>query len=286
MVLRKGDIACFSASWQDKAAAIRSIADQLRIGLDSLVFADDNAFERNIVRRELPMVAVPELPEDPALYANALADAGYFEALHLTAEDLQRSQQYQANLQREHIKASATDLTGYLKSLDMELRWGRFDRVGHQRIVQLINKTNQFNLTTRRYTDEDVAKVIDDANVLSLQLRLLDRFGDNGVIALVIGRPLSCSAAIEIDTWLMSCRVLGRQVEQATLNLIVAEARRLSAEILIGRYLPTAKNAMVADHFAKLGFSACKQGGGTLWRLNLKDFVPIPTFMRVVEADQ
>jgi FkbH-like protein len=284
MVLKKDDIACFSASWQDKAAAIRDIADQLRIGLDSLVFADDNPFERNIVRRELPMVAVPELPEDPALYAAALADAGYFEASHLTTEDLQRSQQYQANLQREHIKASTTDLTGYLQSLDMELRWGRFDRVGQQRIVQLINKTNQFNLTTRRYTDDEVAKVIDAPNVLSLQLRLLDRFGDNGIIALVIGRPLSCGAAIDIDTWLMSCRVLGRQVEQATLNLVAAEAARLGAESLIGRYLPTAKNAMVADHFAKLGFSACEQDGGTLWKLDLKDFVPIPTFMRVVEA--
>ena len=284
MVLKKGDIACFAASWQDKAAAIRGIADQLRIGLDSLVFADDNPFERNIVRRELPMVAVPELPEDPALYATALADAGYFEAVHLTAEDLQRSQQYQANLQREHTKASTTDLTGYLESLNMELRWGRFDRIGHQRIVQLINKTNQFNLTTRRYTDEEVAKVIGDPNVLSLQLRLLDRFGDNGVIALVIGRPLPCAVAIEIDTWLMSCRVLGRQVEQATLNLIAAEARRLGAESLIGRYLPTAKNGMVADHFAKLGFSACEWEDSTRWKLNLKDFVPVPTFMRIVEV--
>jgi FkbH-like protein len=282
MVLKRNDIACFAASWQDKATAIRGIADQLRIGLDAVVFADDNPFERNIVRRELPMVAVPELPDDPALYANALADAGYFEAVHLTAEDLERTRQYQANLQREHIQASATDLQGYLKTLDMELQWSRFDRIGRQRIVQLINKTNQFNLTTRRYTDDDVANVIADRKVLSLQLRLLDRFGDNGIIALVIGHPFD--DAIEIDTWLMSCRVLGRHVEQATLNLIASEAKRLGSSALIGRYVPTAKNGMVKDHYEKLGFSAFDRGAETLWKMNLEQFVPQSTFMRVVEG--
>jgi len=228
------------------------------------------------------MVAVPELPEDPALYAHALADAGYFESVRLTEEDLKRSGQYQANSQREQIKASATDLEGYLRGLDMELRWGRFDRIGQQRIVQLINKTNQFNLTTRRYTDGDVAKVIADPAVLSLQLRLLDRFGDNGVIALAIGRFVPFDDAIEIDTWLMSCRVLGRLVEEATLNLIAAEATRLGAKTLIGRYAPTAKNGMVRNHYENLGFSAFDRDGETLWRLELNDYVPKPTFMRVV----
>ena len=281
MVLQRGDIACFAASWRDKPTAIRGIAEQLNIGIDLLVFADDNPFERDLVRRELPMVAVPELPEDPALYANVLADAGYFEAVHLTEEDLQRSGQYQANLQREQIKASATDLAGYLRSLDMELRWGRFDRMGQQRIVQLINKTNQFNLTTRRYSDEQVAEVVADPAVLSLQLRLLDRFGDNGVIALAIGRFGPFDDAIEIDTWLMSCRVLGRLVEEATLNLIAAEATRLGAKTLIGRYIPTSKNGMVKDHYEKLGFSAFDRERDTLWRLDLKDYVPKPTFMRL-----
>ena len=163
----------------------------------------------------------------------------------------------------------------------MELRWGRFDRVGQQRIVQLINKTNQFNLTTRRYTDEEVAEVIADPAVLSLQLRLLDRFGDNGVIALAIGRFVPFDDSIEIDTWLMSCRVLGRLVEEATLNLIAAEATRLGAKTLIGRYIPTTKNGMVKDHYEKLGFSAFDREGDTLWRLDLKDYVPKPTFMRL-----
>ena len=128
MVLQREDIACFVANWTDKASNLREIAAQLNIGLDALVFVDDNPFERNIVRRELPMVAVPELPDDPALYADCLADAGYFESVRLTAEDLQRARQYQANAERAAARGSTTDLEGYLRSLDMDLRWRRFDR--------------------------------------------------------------------------------------------------------------------------------------------------------------
>ena len=158
MVLKNEDIACFVANWSDKAKNLRAIAEQLNIGIDSLVFVDDNPFERNIVRRELPMVAVPELTEDPALYADSIADAGYFEALQITTEDFERGGQYRANAARESLRASHTDMEGYLKSLNMELRWQSFDRVGLQRIVQLINKTNQFNLTSRRYTEGDVSR--------------------------------------------------------------------------------------------------------------------------------
>jgi FkbH-like protein len=157
MVLRLSDIACFVANWDDKASNIRRIAATLNIGIDSLVFADDNPFERNLIRREIPAVAVPELPADPALYARCLADAGYFEANRLTQNDLERSEQYQANLKREVMRASVTDLTQYLRSLTMRLEWKRFDSVGLQRITQLINKTNQFNLTTRRYNETEVA---------------------------------------------------------------------------------------------------------------------------------
>ena len=151
------------------------------------MFADDNPAERAIVRRELPMVAVPELPEDPTLWPATLAAAGYFESLRLTKEDLERSGQYQANLRRGSLMASATDLEGYLRSLEMRAIWSRFDRVGQARTVQLINKTNQFNLTTRRITDEAVAALIEDERTLTLQIRLIDTFGDNGIIAIVIG---------------------------------------------------------------------------------------------------
>ncbi len=286
MVLRLPDIACFVANWTDKAANIREIATRLNIGVDSLVFADDNPFERQIVRRELPMVGVPELPADPALYSQRLADAGYFEGLHLTPEDLERTRQYHANQQRASLVSSTTDVASYLRSLDMEAQWSRFNEVGLQRIVQLTNKTNQFNLTTRRTDESTIAALIADPRALTLQIRLLDQFGDNGIIAIIVGRFETASTDMLIDTWLMSCRVLGRGVEQTTLNLIAEQALRLGARRLIGEYRPTAKNGMVRDHYAKLGFKVLAEldGGVTRWELRLDDFAPRETFIRTAEV--
>ena len=285
MVLRRGDIASFVANWSDKAGNIRAIAEELNIGLDSLVFIDDNPFERNLVRQELPMVAVPEVSDDPVGFPIALSGAGYFEGLSVTDEDRERTSQYQGNKARDALKASATDLAGYLRGLEMRLVVKRFDRIGLQRIVQLINKSNQFNLTTRRYTDEDVIAVMADPDAFGLQLRLLDRFGDNGVIAIVIGR-LQANKDLLIDTWLMSCRVLGRQVEPTTLNLIAAEASRLGARRLVGEYIPTKKNGMVKDHYARLGFTVMETdaSGGSRAMLDLAGFVPAETFIHVTEG--
>jgi len=220
---------------------------------------------------------------DPALYAECIASAGYFESGQPTEEDLDRTRQYQANAEREELRGATTDLESYLRSLDMEMRWRRFDTLGQSRIVQLINKTNQFNLTTRRSSDDEVAALIVEDRALTLQIRLVDQFGDNGVIAIVAGREGS-PGDIVLDTWLMSCRVLGRQVEDATLNLVAAEARRLGASRLIGEYIPSAKNAMVRDHYAKLGFALLDDGGEgvTRWVLPLDSFAPRPTFIRSV----
>jgi FkbH-like protein len=280
MLLRRGDIASFVANWSDKAANIRQIAAELNIGLDALVFLDDNPFERNLIRQELPMVAVPEVPEDPALVPDALAAAGYFEAIAITEEDRERGSQYQGNRQREALKASATDLEGYLRGLDMRLIWRPFDRIGLQRTTQLINKTNQFNLTTRRYTEAEVEAVMADPTAIGLQLRLLDRFGDNGIIAIVIGRMLEGSEDFLIDTWLMSCRVLGRQVEEGTLNVLAAEAARLGAKRMIGEYVPTKKNGMVRKHYKKLGFATVAEGedGSSRAMIDLSGFSPFSTF--------
>jgi len=253
MVLERSDIASFVANWEEKPTNIRAIAHHLNIGLDSLVFVDDNPFERDLVRSVLPMVAVPELPEDPALFANCLADAGYFESLAITDEDRERTRRYQSNAARSVLQVQSGDQGSYLRGLKMELLWRRFDKVGLLRCVQLINKTNQFNLTTRRYSEADVLAVIADPSAFGLQFRLLDRFGDNGIIAIVIGRLVEDQDVV-LDTWLMSCRVLGRRVEDATLCAVIAEARRLGARRLIGVYRPTAKNSMVKDHYAKLGF--------------------------------
>ncbi len=287
MILRPGDIACFVANWNDKAANLREIARRLNIGTDSLVFADDNPAERAIIRRELPEVAVPELPEDPAGYAAMIAEAGYFEATRLTEEDRERAGQYQANLARSAAQASGaepgsdTDMAGYLESLEMVLQWGRVDGLSAARVVQLVNKTNQFNLTTRRTTDAAVAAIMGDAGALSLQLRLLDRFGNNGIIAVVLGERRG--DAMHLTDWLMSCRVLKRGVEAATLNLVAAESARLGAARVVGEYRPTAKNGMVREHYAGLGFlpdGPEGEGGVTRWVLALDGFVPQPVAMR------
>jgi FkbH-like protein len=286
MVLKRSDIASFVANWNDKPANLRAVAEELNIGIDALVFVDDNPFERDLVRRELPMVAVPEVSDDPAGYAQTLADAGYFEAVTITDEDRTRSGQYQSNRARVALKASATDLDSYLRGLEMRLLWRRFDRVGLARTVQLINKTNQFNLTTRRYSEADVVAVMQDERAFGAQLRLIDRFGDNGIIAIVIGR-LQDDADLVIDTWLMSCRVLGRQVEPTTLNLVAVLARQLGARRLVGDYIPTPKNGMVRDHYAKLGFAACGEAaspdGATRHILDLGAFAPRDTFVEIAE---
>jgi FkbH-like protein len=285
MVLRRGDIAAFRANWSDKAANLRAIAEELNIGLDALVFLDDNPFERNLVRAALPMVAVPEVSDDPAEVPALLAEAGYFESLAVTAEDRERTAQYQENRARHALQASSTDLDGYLRGLEMRMIWQRFDTLGLQRIVQLINKTNQFNLTTRRHTEADITAIMADAKSFGLQIRLLDRFGDNGIIAIVIGR-MTEPGVVTIDTWLMSCRVLGRQVETTTLTLAVNMARALGAHTLRGEYLPTTKNAMVRDHYTKLGFSLVSQAadGASVAELQLHDFVPAPSFIHVSEG--
>jgi FkbH-like protein len=284
MVLRRKDIACFMANWEDKATNLRAIAKALNIGLDSLVFVDDNPFERNLVRRELPEVAVPELPEDPSRYAACIANAGYFESLSMTAEDLQRSAQYQMNAEREHLRESATDMESYLRDLKMELLWAQVDPISLPRVVQLINKTNQFNLTTQRYTEQEVSAMMSDSKWLVLQFRLLDRYGDNGIISVVIGQIKDDTLLLE--TWLMSCRVLGRQVETATLNIVADMAERMGAERLLGIYRPTLKNGMVREHYEKLGFELVHKtaDGLSQWKLDLARFAAVETNLQIIEG--
>ena len=228
MVLRRKDIACFVANWRDKATNLRQIAQTLNIGLDSLVFMDDNPAERALIRRELPMVQVPELPEDPAEYVPLLASAGYFEAVELTPEDRQRTEAYRGNAERELLRQSTTDMAGYLQALHMKLSWQPFSVQSLKRIVHLNQKTNQFNLTTLRYSETDLLERMRDPEYVTLQLRLSDVYGDSGVIGLVVAHHVvahhvvasqDSGGVLEIESWLMSCRVLGRQVEEATLNI-------------------------------------------------------------------
>jgi FkbH-like protein len=279
MILKRDDIACVMANWDDKATNLRAIAATLNVALDSVVFVDDNPAERAIVRRELPMVAVPELPSDVSLFPAALSEAGYFEGRQITQDDLARGRHYQANAARSRHIAATTDMEGYLRSLEMRAIWGRFDAANKARVVQLVNKTNQFNLTTRRITDAEVDTLIEDSSALTVHIRLVDRFGDNGIIAVVIGAFAPDSRDMELHTWLMSCRVLGRGVENSTLNIIAEQARALGAERLIGVYRPSAKNAMVRDHYAKLGFVSLN-GDGTRFALDLGSWNPRVTYIQ------
>lgn len=287
MVLRRSDISCFVANWDDKATNVRRIAENLNIGVDSLVFVDDNPFEREIVRRELPMVAVPELPDDAALYANCVADAGYFESLQITREDRERTAQYRANEERAALQAAHTNMGDFLASLSMELRVRRFDKVGLKRVTQLINKTNQFNLTTKRYTEQQVVDVMEDPRALGIQLRLTDRFGDNGVIAIAITRTEPDAETASIDTWLMSCRVLGRKVEEATLDVLADSLRERGVKRLIGSYRQTEKNGMVRNHYEKLGFTPVgnAEDGSTVWSLPLDAYQPRREFVNIVQEN-
>lgn len=282
MVLSPDDIAVFEASWADKPGALRRIAERLNLGLDALVFFDDNPVERALVRRELPMVAVPEVPPAPEDYVHCLADTGYFEAVAFTADDAGRARAYVANARRAEIQAQATDLDSFLRELAMELHAAPFDPANLPRIVQLINKTNQFNLTTRRYTEDQVRALMADPAVLTWYFRLSDRFGDNGIISIVIGRTAGNDAAVlELDTWLMSCRVIGRRVEQAVLAVVAEAARQRGLQALHGRYLPTAKNGLVREHYPRLGFEpvpapAGAIAGETHWRLWLHSYQAPP----------
>jgi FkbH-like protein len=281
MLLRENHIAVFQANWNDKATNIKAIAEALSLGLESMVFLDDNPVERGLIRQLLPAVAVPELPADPALYARTLLAGGYFEAVTFSDEDRKRAEMYQDNARRVALQSRAGDVEGYLASLAMVITFQPFDQTGRARIAQLINKSNQYNLTTRRYTEAEVAQAERDPDCFTLQVRLADTFGDNGMISVVICRRRGDDW--EIDTWLMSCRVLGRRVEHAVLQEILAAARRAGVRRLVGRYVPTERNRMVEDHYARLGFAAGgrQDDGGAVWLLEVDEAPVVAVPMEV-----
>ena len=284
MVLKLGDIAAFVANWQDKPANLRAIARTLNIGLDSLVFFDDNPAEREIVRQNIPEVAVPEVPAEVTGFARCLAEGGWFEAISFTHEDQQRTQQYLANRQREAALSSATNVDGFLASLEMRMIAAPFKSVDLPRITQLAGKTNQFNVTTRRYSQEQMAAFRDDRDAVTLSFRLTDKFGDSGLICVVIALPdRDNSDALRIDTWLMSCRVLGRQVEEEVINQLCLIARDRGYTKLIGEYVPTAKNGLVRELYRRVGFEQISPDGATitLWSMAVPQDAPYRTFIDV-----
>jgi FkbH-like protein len=285
MVLRRSDFAAFQANWDDKAQNLKAIAKRLNIGIDSLVFVDDNPIERARIRQSLPMVSVPELPDDAAHYVRCLADAGYFEAIAFTADDRSRAEQYAANAERESLLGASESMDDFLRGLNMTAVYGPFTAVDQARIVQLLNKTNQFNTTTRRYASEEVSQVMDDPSSLTLQFRLLDRLGDNGLISTMILRPApDDDDALEIENWIMSCRVFGRELEFEAMNVAVETAKERGVRAFVADYIPTAKNDVISKLYPDLGFTevdrAAPANGATRWRLDLADYVTRNTHIK------
>jgi FkbH-like protein len=280
MVLKLSDIVNFKANWDPKADNIREMATELNLGLDSFVFVDDNPAEIEIVRQFVPEVTGICLGDDPSTFVRALADSRFFEVRNVTAEDFERAELYSKEAKRQELKSTATDMDSYLSSLEMVAEVSPFSKLDVPRIAQLINKSNQFNLTTRRRTEAEVLAMIEDPEVDGFTIRLADRFGNHGLIAVVIGQFAENDYVV--DTWLMSCRVLKRQVEQVTLNQIVESARRLGSERVIGVYKPTVKNAMVAGLYEKLGFSRLLESAEeTTYELRVDTYQPSETRIRV-----
>jgi FkbH-like protein len=282
MVLKRDDFVAFRANWDPKSDNLREIARELNIGLDALVFADDNPAEREEVRQALPQVVVPELSADPADYPMIIDATRCFEVSSVTEEDRRRSGMYRLQSQRGELLNTTRNLAEFLASLDMRAVIRPFEPVSFARITQLVNKTNQFNLTTRRLTGAQVEALASDPACLTRTVRLEDRFGDHGLVSVLFGRIEA--ATLTLDGWLMSCRVLNRGVEQLVLNDVVSAARQLAVTQVVGSYIPTDRNGLVKHLYRDLGFAAVDdREGTTTWRLDLQHFTPLQTFVTLRE---
>ncbi len=271
MVLRLDDIAVFMANWDNKADNIRAIQGILNIGFDSMVFLDDNPFERNMVRENVPGVLVPELPEDPGDYLEYLYSLNLFETASYSDADKDRTLQYQVEAQRVSLARTFTNEADFLKSLDMVSEVTGFTQFNTPRVAQLSQRSNQFNLRTVRYTEDQVKALGADDRYACFSFTLEDKFGDNGLICVVILEKKDCRTLF-IDTWFMSCRVLKRGMENFTLNTIVEYAKANGFERIVGEYLPTAKNRMVEGHFTGLGFMPVADAPTAQYELSVCDY--------------
>lgn len=271
MVLKLDDIAVFQANWDTKVDNIRTIQQILNIGFDSMVFLDDNPFERNIVRENIKGITVPELPEDPAEYLEYLYSLNLFETASYSNLDKDRTKQYQVEAQRVSLSKTFTNEADFLKSLNMVSVVSGFTKFNTPRVAQLSQRSNQFNLRTIRYTDADIEALANDPNVIDLSFTLEDKFGDNGLIAVIIMKPMD-KETLFVDTWFMSCRVLKRGMENFTLNTMVEKAKATGYKKIIGEYVPTPKNKMVENHYTGLGFTPVEGAVTAQYVLNVDEY--------------
>ena len=253
MILKLDDISLFVANWNDKASNIRMIQESLNIGMDSLIFLDDNPFERNLVKQMIPEIEVPDLPEDPSLYLEYLQAQNYFETASFSGEGADRTKQYQAEFERKKLEMTFASIDDYLESLEMIGEAKAFEPVRYARIAQLTQRSNQFNLRTVRYTEGDIERIATDDKYITLYYTLKDKFGDHGLVAVVILQKRE-EATLFIDTWLMSCRVLKRGMEEFIVNAIFDTAKKYGFKKISAEYIPTAKNKMVSKIYDVMGF--------------------------------
>ncbi|MCV2349763.1 HAD-IIIC family phosphatase [Paucibacter sp. Y2R2-4] len=285
MILRLTDIACFVANWEPKSEGLKQIAKVLDLSLDSFVFFDDNPFEREQIRRALPCVQVIATPEDPAEYVNVLEASLWFEACMLTDEDSRRNEMYQAKEQSRLARSNADGLGNYLDLLEMKAQLHAINDADLLRVVQLLGKTNQFNLTTKRYSIEQVRDLVTNESSVCFSLRLQDRFSDHGLVGILIAKPMpkSVHPTLFIDSFLLSCRVIGRTVEQSMMQTLIQRARHLGYQRIIGQYCPTQKNQLVATIYLELGFklTANDHLGSKWFELRLEDTPNLKTYVSI-----
>lgn len=279
MVLKLDDFSAFVANWEDKASNIRRIQKELNIGLDSMVFFDDNPFERNLVRTMLPEVEVPELPEDPAEYTAFARMQNLFDTNSYSDEDRVRTERYLAEKSRTELSAGIDNYDDYLKALGMKAVCAPFDAFHIPRIAQLTQRSNQFNLRTVRYSEQEIEEIAANPRYITRYYTLRDRFGEHGLIAVVILEKRENE--LFVNEWLMSCRVLKRGMEQFIADSILRAAREAGVARVVGEYIPTPKNAMVKDLYASMGFRPLGDG---LYEARVDDYQNHQTFITEEEA--
>ena len=279
MVLKLEDIAVFQANWETKVDNIRTIQRILNIGFDSMVFLDDNPFERNIVRENIPGITVPELPQDPGEYLEYLYSLNLFETASYSQADKDRTKQYQVEAQRVSLQKTFSNEADFLKSLDMTSVVSGFNKFNTPRVAQLSQRSNQFNLRTVRYTEADIEALGQNPDVIDLSFTLEDKFGDNGLIAVIIMKKQD-EETLFIDTWFMSCRVLKRGMEDFTLNTMVEAAREKGYKRIVGEYLPTPKNKMVENHYPSLGFQKLEGTPTAQYVIDVEQYQPRENYIK------
>jgi len=270
-VLKFDDFTSFKANWNPKHQNIQDIAKEINIGIDSLVFIDDNPVERDIVSSSVPSVSVPDIGDDVIHFIDHIDRNGYFEPISLLADDINRNKYYEDNKKRTQEEATFQSYDDFLISLEMTAEIKSFSSVYLDRITQLINKTNQFNLTTKRYTAGQIVSIANDDSYIKMYGKLTDKYGDNGLIAIIIGRVQN--SCCYIDLWLMSCRVLKRGMEFAMFDELIKHCRKRNIVEIVGYYYKTAKNNMVSDLYDKFDFELTEESAGnTVWKLNLDKY--------------